>query len=971
MLALSFLALAGVVFALPAAHAQSADAQETGAIEGVVVDGETGKTLPGANVVVVGEQKGASTGVDGGYRIDGLAPGAYDLKCSFVSYQPKTITGVEVAAGETATLDVTLNAQTQEREEVVVTAKVARNSEAGLLQERQGAAAVSNAISAEKMSQTGSGDVADAMSQVTGATVTGGKYVNVRGLGGRYGLSQLNGANLPSADPDRNSVQLDLFPTELLSSIAVTKTFTPDKPGNFSGGSVDIRTSNFPTELKGKVSTSAGYNSQSSLNESFLTGPSGGTDFLGFDDGLRSIPSVLSSPSVQIPQETVARTDPALARELHTASQAFNNTIIPIERQSGLNNEYSFSLGNEASLFGRSLGFVASGNYSRKYDAYVGGQTAQFQASDPSNDSLVTNYRFDDTRGVDEARWGLQGNLSYAVHPNHQLSATALRTQSGEQLGRRLAGPFPKNSPASTVSFETFVLGYTERSAGSYQLQGEHFFENLLGLRADWNASYSRTTQEEPDLRYFFNQFRDAERNGTTERVRNINLGSSNATPPTRLFRDLVEDNREAGLNLELPVELGLASPVTFKTGGSYLSKDRTFRERKFDYDIESGLFTDVTLGTGSTDALREALGRFFGNEFLGVTDTTAGGRFQFGNVLTEGTLQRNNYDGTTEVAAAYGMAEVPILSNLRLIAGARFEQTDIEVVSRDSTVAPGRLQTGDLLPSVNLVYGVTEKMNVRLAAARTLARPTFREIAPFQSFSFAGGSVISGNPDLNRTLINNYDVRWEWFTNPGEVLAVSGFYKYFQEPIERVLISDNDQITFQNVPRAQVFGAEFEVRQRMGWLAEPLENLTAAANLTLIESRVDVPQRELDVAQAGGFDISDTRPFQEQSPYVLNLNLAYDIPRSGTSANVSFNRFGKRLVEVSFGGTPNIYEFGRNDLRFSVNQRLFAGIEAKLSVDNVLNDSFVEGQEYNGTLFKTYEYDLGRTYKLTVSYNL
>ncbi|RMF61479.1 MAG: TonB-dependent receptor, partial [Bacteroidetes bacterium] len=227
-----------------------------------------------------------------------------------------------------------------------------------------------------------------------------------------------------------------------------------------------------------------------------------------------------------------------------------------------------------------------------------------------------------------------------------------------------------------------------------------------------------------------------------------------------------------------------------------------------------------------------------------------------------------------------------------------------------------------------------------------------------------------AGNPDLQRTLINNYDVRWEWFMRPGEVLAVSGFYKYFKNPIERVVISNNDQETYQNVPRARVAGVEFEVRKLLDFVALPVvRRMTVSTNLALIHSETDVPERELAFAE--GFDIGTTRPFQGQSPYVFNLTLAYDHLERGTSVSASYNRFGKRLARVSIGGTPNIFEFGRNDLNLVVKQRLVGNVDARFAVANLLDDDYVEGQEYNGRRFEARRYRLGVTYKLSLTYNL
>ena len=928
---------------------------ERGSIIGVVVDSETGETLPGANVVVEGTSVGTTTDLDGRYTLE-VAPGTYDLVFSYIGYNNTTVQDVEVDAGEPTRIEMQLTSEAIGLDEVVVEARAVQNSEAALLGERQKSTAMKDAISAEAMSQSGSGDAAEAMSKVTGASVVAGRYVYVRGLGGRYSTAQLNGASLPSADPDQNSAQLDLFPTNLLDNIVATKTFTPDQPGNFSGGSVNITTKDFPDSFTLKATASTAYNSAISLSDEFLTGPSSDTDWLGFDDGMRAVPDMLEG-DVTIPRTTQATRDAELAQQIEAFSESFNDVLVPAPGEAGLNQSYSFSVGNQLPLFGRPFGFVASATYNRDYSGYAAGTTAQFEATDPAATSLNQNFDLADTRGTQQSSWGLISNLSYELHPFHQIGFNVLRTQDGESLGRYQVGPYPKNL-AETVRYETYVLQYTERSVTSFQTRGEHYLKALSDLRVDWNAAYTDTEQEEPDLRFFFDQFVDITRGDSTIRLRDINTGSSNATLPSRIFRNLQEDNREGNLNVELPMTVGLSAPVRFKAGGSYLRKERAFGERKFDYRDNSLDFSDF----GGD------IGAYFSDENVGIL-SEEGGRFTFGNTIQEGSVAANNYDGSQEVAAGYAMVEVPLLQRLRVIGGARYETTDIEIVSEDPSAEVGRISTGDVLPSLNLIYALQDNMNLRLSGSRTLARPTFREIAPFTSFSFAGGPTEFGNPNLNRTLITNLDARWEWFAQPGEILAVSGFYKHFQDPIERVVVSNNNQITYNNVDQATVLGAEFEVRDRLGWIAPPLNALVANANFALIYSEVDVPERELEFAQ--GFDIDPTRAFQGQSPYVLNLGLAYENPSSGTLASLSYNRFGERLTAVSLGGAPNIFEQPRNDLFASIGQRVFGTVELKFSVDNLLGASYIESQEYEGQAYVTREYEIGRTYKLSVSYDL
>ena len=936
-------------------------AQEKGKIIGKVVDSKSGETLIGVNVVIQSTTKGTATDIDGNYTLANLEPDTYAVVFSYVSYTKKIVEGVEVKPGEVTKIDVTLSPDTEQLGEIVVSARSVMDNEAALLAKRQKSVAFSNAISTETISQTGAGNAAAALSNISGASVEDGKYAVIRGLGGRYSNAQLNGANMPSAAPDRNAAQMDLFPTDLIDNVEVKKTFTPDQPGSFSGGNINISTKNFPDDFIFNITTGASINSKSSFENDFLSGPTSNTDWLGYDNGLRDVPDIIADPDVEIPRSQFARRDSELAGQLDNISKSFSNQMVPSrdQRNAGFNNDFSFTLGNQLEFLGKPLGFVLSGTYSRDFEFYDDGVNNQFVATAADADGLTNDFSFNDTKGTETANLGGMANMNYKLSNNHQVGFNFLRNQVGTNQGRYQVGNFPKNIPSDNVFFETYTLRYTERNVTSYQVKGKHFFPKLNKAKVEWNVSLANATQDEPDFRIFFNDFVDVERPDTTFRVFNINLGSSNATPPTRLFREMDEDNNQFGMDIDIPFDVGLSSDIKFKTGFSFEDKDRTFRERKFDYNLNGSSFRD---SNGDIEA-------FFSDENVGVTDTTASGTFRFGNVIRDGSIAQNNYNGDQEVLAFYGMINIPITERLKFVGGARFESTDIEIVSQDSTREPGIIDIDDVLPSANFIYSITDRMNARFTASQTLARPTFREFAPFQAINFAGGRQLSGNTELTRTLIQNYDLRWEWFTRPGEVVAVSGFFKNFDDPIERVIVSNNDQETFQNVPTATVKGIELEFRKRLDLISDAFKNFVVGTNIAVIDSDVDVPERELEFAE--GFDIDDTRPLQGQSDFLVNSVLSYQNPKSGTVFSISHNRFGERLVNVGLGGTPNIFEQGRNEVFVMVKQNFFQTLSAKFSISNLLNAPIETAQTFKGQEFVDSRIEIGRTFKFSVSYSL
>jgi outer membrane receptor protein involved in Fe transport len=930
---------------------------QNGRLTGKVVDAETGEALVGANVILEGTTMGAACDIEGNYRINNVVPGEYTLVFSMIGYAKVRLTAVKVVAGQVTKHDVTLKAEILQANEVVIEAKLLRNTEASLLRDRQRATAVSDAISAETISRAGSGTAADAMEQVTGASVVDNKYVYVRGLGDRYMNTQLNGALLPSLDPYRNAVSVDLFPAKFIENIVTTKTFTPDKPGSFTGGSVNIETKSFPEDFTLAVSSSSSYNSQTSGKGSFLTSPGGDTDWLGIDDGMRAIPYPLSDPSIKIPNIGEAFTNAAKAQELDRLSKAFNPNMSPLTKTAPINQSHSFSIGNQLNFLGMPFGYFGSLSYGRNFSSYKDGTTAQYQLTGKVSEvnELTNLYKFSDSKSSDEVLWG--GLINFSLKPgfNHNLQAKYSYNRSGESESRYQSGPMPRDLAPGTF-YETRVLKYTERELNSVQLQGEHFLKSLLNLRLDWTGSYTGSTQDEPDLRFFSNDYTPTNRQGVSDTL--YSIAPSNYSRPVRYFRNLNEDLWDSYLNFNLPFKQWSGRAANFKFGGAFSRKNRAFSERRFEFYQSSVRYN------GDPES-------FFSAQNMGIVSSTTNGRYNFGNYVVDASQLANNYDGDQDIAAGYAMVDVPLLRNLRFIGGARFETTRIKVVSQDATKAKANMKNDDLLPSVNLVYQIGENMNVRGAYGRTLARPTFRELAPFASFDFVGDFIFIGNANLKRTLVDNYDLRWEWFSRPGEIFAVSGFYKRFENPIERAIVSNNNQGQFQNVDEAVVYGAEFEFRKQLDQFGAALRNFQVGGNLSLIHSEVDIPTKELLTLRQLDPSASGKRVLQGQSPYVLNVDLSYDNSKMGTSASLYYNVFGERLSEVSLGGTPNVFEQPRGALDLSLSQKLSRNLTFKANAKNLLNTSVRKSHTFKGQEFVVQEHKTGRLISISMSYSV
>lgn len=967
---------------------------QTGTLAGVVVDAESGETLPGANVLVVGLDRGAATDLDGAYRIPNLAAGTYTVRYSFVGLDTQEVTGVQITPGETTTLNIELAfADDNELGMVTVAAEaiIERNTEVGLLRMRARAAQVSDAISAETISQSGASDAADAVERVTGVSVQGGQYVFVRGLGDRYANTQLNGAVLPTADPDRRAVQFDLFPSSFLENIVTLKTFTPDKPGSFSGGLVDISTKSFPTEFSTSLSFSSGFATSAIPGEAYLVDPVQGASPFRFGPGGLALADVIDATPredflrpttlVEGPNgQTQARRDAAASERIDALSNALTPQIAPVEGTLPINGSFGFSLGDQITMGDNALGFILglTGDQSASfYDNGVYGRV-EVQGLDSDGDGVNDGLAVDttqsrsDVRGMQEATLGGIANLAYRLGSYNEFNLNSLFSHTAESEARQVAGI--DNILREGAEVTDVATKYTERTLTAVQLKGEHQLPGVNDLEISWRGNLSDTRMDQPDQR-----FAAIRRSVNEDGDESFTLGG---TPPgpQRYFRDLEETLYSGALDVTLPFT-AFGARAEAKVGGLLEQTERSYSERFFYYELDRGVALAGTSG--------EALADYLAPENVGITaePEEAGDRYEFGHYLLDATRDQNQYSGTFDVGAAYGMVELP-LGPLRAIIGARYEPSrlfvasealalDLPASSDSVVVVNGQQYLGtdrsynDLLPALNLVYSLSDEMNLRAAATRTLARPTFREIAPVSSFDIASGGALVGNPALQRTLISNFDLRWEWFNRPGQILAISGFYKDLSNPIERVILDpENGSTTYENVDRATVLGAEFEARQTLAGfgLRGPLaDRLALGLNLTVANSAITITDRELAARRQVDPNAADTRDLQGQSPYLLNASLSYDNADRGTALGVFFNVAGRRLSRVG-NPLPDVYEAPSPQLDLTASKAFFGAFTLKASAKNVLGSSYREVYDLDQDVIPFQEYNRGTRFSLGLS---
>ncbi len=949
---------------------------QKGVINGKIVDKQTGETLIGAAIVAQqnGEQiTGTTTDFDGVYSLD-VEAGTYDLVISYVSYSKQTITAFEVKAGESNVLDIALETESQQLQEVVVTAAVVKNTDAALITLQRKAFAIQDGVSSQQISRTGSSNAADAMRQSTGAVIEGGRFIVMRGLGDRYSLSQLNGITLPSTDPYRNSTSLDLIPAQMIDNIVTTKTFTPDLPGNFSGGLININTKTFPDKFNLSFGISTEYNTLSSLIDNFNGHPTkGDTDWLGFDDGSRDQPAFLQEAKIrdQLSSSTYLQArDPnpnnnAVRDIFNRSSKELSNEFIPIQESTPLNYGINFTVGNRFKVFGNDLGFTLALNYSANYNHYNNGVVATYINN--SSDNLFPYQALLENKSTFNPALGGLFNLAYKFSDRHAINANVIFNNDAEFIGRTQSGGFLGQVSNSLAEFNTNSLEFIQRQVVTYQVGGKHVFAGLGNTEIEWMAAQSSSFQEEPDLRYF--AYTAVEENEDTEYF----INNAEFAFPYHFFRDLQDDLTQAKIDVSIPflTKGNPGSSNRIKFGGYYSTAERDFGEFRYQLN-NNGVPSDRSFTAFDGD-----FAGFFSLDNFGIIDTTFNPdgsiqRYVTGYHYINQINARNFYTGEQEIAAGYLMTVLNVLPDLKLVGGVRVETTDISVKSEEPTVPEGRLDQTDALYSVNLIYSLSEKANIRVAASKTLARPNLRELAPFVQFDTKNGFFNVGNPNLKRTLIQNYDIRYELYPRSGELLAISAFYKSFDEPIIRAFNprATIPELSFINVDEAVVFGAEIEFRKNLNFLSPKLENFFFSSNLALIQSEYDIPADEL--ANHRTIDPSydqTTRPFQGQAPFVANLILSYINLDKGWESSLAFNVTGEKLYNIALFGTPDVYEQPFPLLNFKLTKQFAKHYQLSFTARNILDSVNKKTQEFRGNEFVAESFRLGTGLGLSLSY--
>ncbi|GGZ35025.1 TonB-dependent receptor [Echinicola pacifica] len=917
---------------------------QQGTIRGNIIEEGLGEPLIGVSVLVKETQTGAVTDLDGDFEIK-LAPGTYTIVASFISFNKLEISGVEVKPNQVTLLsDLQMGESTEELESVVVTAQAIRTTEAALMTVKRNAASMIDGISASTFRKIGDSDAASAIKRVTGVSIEGGKYVYIRGLGDRYTKTVLNGVDIPGLDPDRNSIQMDIFPTNVVDNIIVSKSFTSNLPADFTGGVVDIETKDFPEEKTFKVSLSGGYNPSMHFNKNYLSVQGSKTDFLGYDNGYRAIPT---GGSTDIPQyaEVVTQPNSPEGQEYQSILRGFNPTMGGTRGRNLMDMSLGISFGNQIAVGNdNKLGYNFALTYTNETSYYEGAQYNLYgKPSDASDYQLTPLETQVGDYGTNNVLLGGLAGLAYKTGLS-KFKLNVLRLQNGESTVGQF--DFESNNVGTVYGADQYNIEYSERSLTNVLLSGEHKLGPTNDWELGWKISPTRSVIEDPDVRIL--RFRDGNNDISTE----VGL-------PERIWRSLDENNLVGKVDITKNYSF-MNEPAKFGFGSSYAYKERDFLIQSFQFP------TGNTEFDGDPNAV-------FDEENLFSADNINGLRYDPLFIPNN----PNAYNASINNLGLYVNTEIKPVENLKAIIGVRMEKYEQFYTGSNQTRTivlnnAKVLDDTDFFPTLNLIYDLGEVQNLRFSYSRTIARPSFKELSfaeildPITGRTFIGGlfeertnggTEVLWDGNLQATRIHNVDARWEMFPKRGEIVSASAFYKQFSNPIEMVqFLSDPGAFQPRNVGDGKVLGLELEVRKSLDIISPAAKNFFFNANVTVTKSSIEMSESELrsrELSAREGEDVSATRDMAGQAPFIINTGIAYENFENGWEAGVYYNVQGSTLSYVGFGNRTDTYTVPFNSLNLNVNKSFGSDerFQTGLKISNLLNDKKEE-------VFRSYEAD-------------
>ena len=905
-------------------------------IKGVVIDQKSKETLIGAVITAVPgngsknatqEKDGikAVTDIDGNFSLQNLKDGTYTLYIKYVGYKTQKIDGVQLKGGkwidgkaivsskdtsskndasEKALLTIALQPDEQQLNEVTVTAVERRNTDAAMIQVAKNSPVIVSNVSAQEISRTQDTNAGEVIRRVPGVSLIDDKFVMVRGLSQRYNNVWVNGGAVPSSEADSRAFSFDIIPSSQIDNLTIVKSPTAEYPADYSGGFIIVNTKEIPAENSFNIAVGGNWNTSSAFKD-FSYSKGSGTDFLGFDNGLRNLNGGIQAA---LNPQLDANGKPVGDYATSLLGNGLNNDWLVKNRKPLGDLKLAASLNRRWMLGGRTLGMLAAMNYTNEYRTYENMENNLYGIYDAANDKPNYLRHSVDDQYNNNVRLGAILNFTFlSKDGNHKYQLKNIFNQLATSRYTWRDGVSAQSNLERSAEYY-----YRSRTTYNGQLTGKHTFTSDA---LDWSIGYAYANRHLPDRRRYL--IDDALETGV--------YALSTGNDISREWTQLDEHILSLGVNDKHHFKFGNFEP-DLKVGAYGEYRSREYQTRNFIYNwnvsannMPSG-FRHSHIPTLLTSQANMGYDKLY---------------------LLEEKQMRNNYRGHNTLGAGYLAMSLPF-GKLGIHAGVRFEHNDMELISNsrdyEKSESSRHYKTDDVFPSLNTTYKISDQHQVRLSYGRSINRPEFREVSSSVYYDFDLASNVQGNTELKNCYVDNLDLRYEWYPSRGELISLAVFYKHFDSPIEwtYTVAGGTDLIySYKNAKSANNYGVELDIRKNLGFIG--LKDFSWSFNGALIKSKVQFEKSSKE----------ENRPMQGQSPYLINTGIFYKNEPLKMDIALLYNRIGKRIIGVgrSEGSTgddsnsrvPHSYEMPRNTIDFSLAKKFGDHLELKLNVRDFL----------------------------------
>lgn len=871
-------------------------------IKGVVIDQKSKETLIGAVVTVDGTNVKAITNIDGNFLIDGMKKDkTYTLYINYVGYKTQKIDGVQAKDADQV---IALQPDEQQLKEVTVTAVERRNTDAAMIQVAKNSPVIVSNVSAQEISRTQDTNAGEVIRRVPGVSLIDDKFVMVRGLSQRYNNVWVNGGAVPSSEADSRAFSFDIIPSSQIDNLTIVKSPTAEYPADYSGGFIIVNTKEIPAENSFNIAVGGNWNTSSAFKD-FSYSKGSGTDFLGFDNGLRNLNGGIQAA---LNPQLNANGKPVGDYATSLLGNGLNNDWLVKNRKPLGDLKLAASLNQRWMLGGRTLGMLAALNYTNEYRTYENMENNLYGIYDAANDKPNYLRHSVDDQYNNNVRLGAMLNFTFlSKDGNHKYQLKNIFNQLATSRYTWRDGVSAQSNLERSAEYY-----YRSRTTYNGQLTGKHTFTSDA---LDWSIGYAYANRHLPDRRRYL--IDDALESGV--------YALSTGNDISREWTQLDEHILSLGVNDKHHFKFGNFEP-DLKVGAYGEYRSREYQTRNFIYNW------NVSDNNMPSDFRHSDIPTLLSSEANMGYDKL---------YLLEEKQMRNNYRGHNTLGAGYLALSLPF-GKLGIHAGVRFEHNDMELISNsrdyEKSESSRHYKTDDVFPSLNTTYKISDQHQVRLSYGRSINRPEFREVSSSVYYDFDLASNVQGNTELKNCYVDNLDLRYEWYPSRGELISLAVFYKHFDSPIEwtYTVAGGTDLIySYKNAKSANNYGVELDIRKNLGFIG--LKDFSWSFNGALIKSKVQFEKGAKE----------EDRPMQGQSPYLINTGIFYKNAPLKMDIALLYNRIGKRIIGVgrSEGSTgddsnsrvPHSYEMPRNTIDFSLAKKFGEHLELKLNVRDLL----------------------------------